>query len=165
MDGHEIAWRIRAERQRRGWSQEKLARELGIAEGRGPKGLDRGSVYRWEQRRRVPSYWLPYLIQVLGIFKIDETGQEPGVVAPGGDSVASVIELGRWDMERRRFLAASSAYALGALALPDLEAVTRRTRAAESGRAVAVGRGEVAAIRSMTTALGDAAAEVGGGHA
>jgi hypothetical protein len=27
----------------------RLARKLGIAEGRGPGGLDRGSVYRWER--------------------------------------------------------------------------------------------------------------------
>ncbi|WP_407702291.1 tetratricopeptide repeat protein [Streptomyces specialis] len=60
---------------------------------------------------------------------------------------------------------ASGAYALGALALPDAEAVTRRSSAVATGATAAVGQGEVAAIRSMTKALGDAAAELGGGHA
>ncbi|AXI78095.1 tetratricopeptide repeat protein [Peterkaempfera bronchialis] len=69
-------------------------------------------------------------------------------------------------MERRQFLAAATgAYALAALSLPDLDAVTRRTRAVASGRPVDVGWGEVMAIRQMTSVLGDAASEIGGGHA
>ncbi|MGK5533200.1 tetratricopeptide repeat protein [Streptomyces sp. URMC 129] len=68
------------------------------------------------------------------------------------------------DLVERRHFTASGAYALSALALPDLAAITRRTVTA-TGASVAVGRGEVAAVRSMTTALGDAAAELGGGHA
>ncbi|MBB4926210.1 tetratricopeptide repeat protein [Kitasatospora kifunensis] len=67
-------------------------------------------------------------------------------------------------MDRRSFVAASSAYALAALGLPDPDAVLRRVRA-KSGAKVHVGRGEVAAIRQMSTSLGDAAAELGGGHA
>ncbi|KAA0943010.1 tetratricopeptide repeat protein [Streptomyces apricus] len=67
-------------------------------------------------------------------------------------------------MDRRKFLAASSGYALSALALPDLESVVRRTRTASSG-AVRVGAGEVSAVRQMVKALGDSAAELGGGHA
>ncbi|MER7959188.1 tetratricopeptide repeat protein [Streptomyces sp. NPDC096030] len=65
-------------------------------------------------------------------------------------------------MLRRNFLAATSAYALGALNLPDPEAITRRV---DKAGAVTVGAGEVAAIRQMTKVLGDAAAEIGGGHA
>ncbi|MFF3256430.1 tetratricopeptide repeat protein [Actinacidiphila glaucinigra] len=66
-------------------------------------------------------------------------------------------------MDRRAFLgAASAAVGLAALNLPDAEAVTRR--ASRTGP-VSVGRGEVAAIRTMTTILGDAASELGGGHA
>ncbi|MFJ2113665.1 hypothetical protein ACIOEX_17560 [Streptomyces sp. NPDC087850] len=67
-------------------------------------------------------------------------------------------------MRRRNFLAATSGYALSALALPDPESITRRTAAAPPG-AVRVGTGEVAAVTHMVTALGDAAAELGGGHA
>ncbi|WP_433894675.1 tetratricopeptide repeat protein [Streptomyces sp. CA-111067] len=65
-------------------------------------------------------------------------------------------------MDRREFLAASAAVGLAALDLPDAEAVTRR--AARPGR-VGVGAGEVAAVRTMTTTLGNAASELGGGHA
>ncbi len=72
------------------------------------------------------------------------------------DTVASVIELGRGDVLRRNFIAATSAYALGALNLPDPESVTRRANKAGAGR--------VAAVRQMTKGLGDAAAELGGGH-
>ncbi|MFB8414807.1 tetratricopeptide repeat protein [Streptomyces albidoflavus] len=65
-------------------------------------------------------------------------------------------------MDRRNFFAASAAVGLSALNLPDVEAVLRRAN--RPGR-VAVGRGEVAALRTMTTTLGDAASELGGGHA
>jgi transcriptional regulator with XRE-family HTH domain len=161
--------RIRAARIALGWSQQNLARELGIAEGRGSRGLDRGSVYRWERGTRVPEYWMPWLVKVL---KLDDTPATGPETAPelgaglglSGDSVASVIRLGGLDLERRQFLAATTSYALAALALPDLDAITRRSRAAAAG-GVNVGRGEVLAIRQMTTVLGDAASELGGGHA
>lgn len=65
-------------------------------------------------------------------------------------------------MLRRNFLAASSAYALAALGLPDPEGIQRRINQAGGLR---VGDGEVAAVRAMTKALGDTAAELGGGHA
>ncbi|MEY9937633.1 helix-turn-helix domain-containing protein [Streptacidiphilus sp. MAP5-3] len=162
--------RIRAARIARGWSQPQLARKLGIAEGRGHEGLDRGSVYRWERGTRVPDYWKPWLIQVLDL---DEEPEPDPQAAPdlgadhdlSGDTVASVVQLGGMDLERRQFLAATGAYALAALALPDLDAITRRTRAAASGAPVNVGHGEVLAIRQMTSVLGDAASELGGGHA
>lgn len=97
-----------------------------------------------------------------------EAGQIPAWEAgrASGDTVASVIRLGEWDVERRQFMAASSAYPLSVLALPDLGDITRRTAAARNGSAsVSVGQGEVAAVRQMTKVLGDAAAELGGGHA
>ncbi|MEV7886930.1 tetratricopeptide repeat protein [Streptomyces sp. NPDC088357] len=65
-------------------------------------------------------------------------------------------------MERRQFLAASAAVGLAALDLTDAEAVTRRV---SKGGPVRVGQGEVTAIRTMTRTLGDAASELGGGHA
>ncbi len=67
-------------------------------------------------------------------------------------------------MDRRNFLAASSGYALSSLTMPDLDSIVRRTKTASAG-AVRVGRGEVAAIQQMVKALGDSAAEFGGGHA
>jgi transcriptional regulator with XRE-family HTH domain/tetratricopeptide (TPR) repeat protein len=162
-----IGEQIRAARKARGWSQARLARELGIAEGRGPYALDRQSIYRWETGRRIPDYWMPFIRQVL---TLEEPSNGAATDLEGDhiestDSVASVLALGRSDMERRKFLQASSAYALGALALPDLDTLTRRSAAAKAGAKVTVGRGEVEAVRQMTKVLGDAAAELGGGHA
>ncbi|MFJ8158741.1 tetratricopeptide repeat protein [Streptomyces sp. NPDC094468] len=67
-------------------------------------------------------------------------------------------------MDRRKFLTASSGYALAALGLPDPDSVTRRVNSTPA-HAVHVGRGEVAAIKTMVKSLGDSAAELGGGHA
>ncbi|WP_407639039.1 tetratricopeptide repeat protein [Actinacidiphila yeochonensis] len=65
-------------------------------------------------------------------------------------------------MDRRAFLGASAAVGLAALDLPDAEAVIRR---ANRSGPVAVGMGEVTAVRTMTATLGNAASELGGGHA
>lgn len=78
------------------------------------------------------------------------------------DTVTSVMRLGGSDVDRRQFLTASAAVGLAALDLPDAEAATRRSNRPGP---VVVGRGEVAAVRTMTTTLGDAASEIGGGHA
>jgi tetratricopeptide (TPR) repeat protein len=162
-DNPQIGELIRQACQARGWGPAKLARELGIAEGRGPSGLDRQSARRWMAGKRSPVYWLPYIVEVLELdahsIQATESAQPVG---PDADTVASVIELGRSDVLRRNFLAATSAYALGALHLSDPESITRRTN---RPGAVRVGGGEVAAIRQMTKGLGDAAAELGGGHA
>ncbi|MDB1090173.1 tetratricopeptide repeat protein [Streptomyces sp. ACA25] len=122
-----------------------------------------------ERGTRGPDYWLPWLMQVLRLDpeqlqQAMAAHRMAGSVGDTGDTVVSVIELARSDMDRRHFVQASSAYALGALALPDLDSIVRRTRTPARG-AVSVGEGEVSAIRSMTKALGDAAAELGGGHA
>ncbi|MFI0813813.1 helix-turn-helix domain-containing protein [Streptomyces echinatus] len=108
------------------------------------------------------------------------SGHEPGPPPPGspdgparpdpsdgnqqalGDTVASVMHLGGADVDRRQFLTASAAIGLAALDLPDAEALTRRVNRPGP---VAVGMGEVAAVRTMTTELGNAASETGGGHA
>lgn len=156
---------IRQAREAKGWGPAKLARELGIAEGRGPTQLERQAVYRWETGKRRPEYWLPYIVQVLDLdvraVPLPDTAEQDPTAA---DTVKSVLALGRNDVDRRNFLAASSGYALSALALPDLESIVRRTRTAPAG-AVRVGRGEVAAVQQMVKALGDSAAEFGGGHA
>ncbi|WP_443074116.1 tetratricopeptide repeat protein [Streptomyces sp. NBC_01456] len=118
--------------------------------------LDRQQVYRWETGRREPEEWLPFIEQVL---HLDLSGDNKAQFA---DTVTSVMLLGGTDVERRQFLAASAAVGLAALDLPDAEAVTRR---ANKPGPVGVGMGEVAAVRTMTTTLGDAASELGGGHA
>lgn len=158
---------IRVGRAKKGWSQPRLGRELGIAEGKGGEGPKRDQVSRWEVGGRVPKYWLPFLIDVLDLRLPEARDGSPtdpeGLLS--GDTVGSVIELGRRDVvDRRGFVTASSAYALAALGLPDPESLLRRVRMRSGGK-VHVGRGEVAAVRQMTKSLGDAAAELGGGHA
>ncbi|MGW5121698.1 tetratricopeptide repeat protein [Streptomyces noursei] len=112
--------------------------------------------YRWETGRRVPKEWLPFIEQVLHLDLSEDNG------AQIADTVNSVMLLGGGDVDRRQFFAASAAVGLAALDLPHAEAVTRR---ANRPGPVGVGMGEVSAVRTMTTTLGDAASELGGGHA
>jgi tetratricopeptide (TPR) repeat protein/transcriptional regulator with XRE-family HTH domain len=153
-----IGERIRAARDARRprCSQEKLADELSVARWGKTGFCDRQQVYRWERGLRVPRVWLPFIGQVLNI----DLGEENG--GQFADTVTAVMLLGGSDVDRRQFLAASAAVGLAALDLPDAEAVTRR---ANRPGPVAVGMGEVTAVRTMTTTLGDAASELGGGHA
>lgn len=138
-------------------SQKDLADELSLARW-GEKGyLDRQQVYRWESGRRMPTDWMPYLEQVLKI-NLSVGSTSPQTI----DTVTSVMHLGGQDMERRSFLATSAAIGISVLGLTDAEAVTRRV--SKDGPAN-VGAGEVLAIRTMTTTLGNAASELGGGHA
>lgn len=137
-------------------SQQGLADALSVARWGSAGFCDRQQVYRWEADRRQPTDWLPFIEQVLGI----DLSQEK--MPDGSDTVASVMRLGRDDVERRVFLAASAAMGLSALDIPDAAAVTRRVGTTGGVR---VGMGEVSAIRHMTRTLGDAASELGGGHA
>lgn len=166
MQAATITDRIRAACEERGWGPTKLAREVSLAAGRGPDGLERQYARRWMtgERKPSPDVWLPFVVRVL---QLDLNG--PAVVnlgdpRPGSaDTVAGVLALGRSDVERRTVLAATAAFGLSALGLPDAEAVTRRVSTAPAG-SVRVGAGEVAAIRTMTRTFGDAAAEYGGAH-
>ncbi|MET9293325.1 tetratricopeptide repeat protein [Streptomyces sp. NPDC003077] len=153
-----IGERIRAARKARRpkCSQATLADELSAARWGKPGFLDRQQVYRWETGRRVPQVWLPFIEGVLHL-ELSE-GHESHIV----DTVASVLLLGGSDVDRRQFLTASAAVGLAALDLPEAEAVTRRVNRPGP---VAVGNGEVTAVRTMTTTLGNAASELGGGHA
>ncbi len=155
-----IGQRIRAAREaRRPWcSQEKLADELSVARWGRTGFCDRQQVYRWEKDLRAPRVWLPFIEQVLAI---DLSEPKEGSTTRV-DTVTSVMLLGGSDVDRRQFLSASAAVGLAALELPDAEAILRR---ANRTGPVAVGRGEVAAVRTMTATLGDAASELGGGHA
>jgi transcriptional regulator with XRE-family HTH domain len=159
-----------------GMSQADLAGDLNRAAGR--PTLTRTEIGRWERGLVRPGpLWLPYLAVVLdlplrelraGLRGVPPVSQEPtepdSVDSPwSGDTVARAIALGRSDVDRRAFLTSSVA-ALTALAVPDAEQLTRRTRFTRTG-GVRVGAGEVAAVRRMTRYLGDAASELGGGHA
>ncbi|TGB15549.1 tetratricopeptide repeat protein [Streptomyces sp. MZ04] len=144
----------------RGWGPSKLARELGVAAGRGPRGMGRQYARKLMVGERNPDFWLPYLIQVLAL----DSPQVSEMTAPSAvpvDTVASVLALGRSEVDRRNFLTASSGATLSLLGVPDPDAITRRVRRAPA-TAVRVGKGEVDAILSMVKTLGDLASEYGG---
>ncbi|GAA3082349.1 hypothetical protein GCM10020000_80410 [Streptomyces olivoverticillatus] len=162
----ELAARIRQACEERGWGPSQLARRLGILEGRGPKGLDRKSAWRWMEAQRRPEYWLPYIDRLLelgldqaGVTESDHPGPQPA------DTVGSLIQLG------------GARRATPEVPGRDQRIRSQRARAARPrchhparplgppARAVRVGKGEVAAVKQMVQALGDAAAELGGGHA
>ncbi|WP_206325911.1 MULTISPECIES: helix-turn-helix transcriptional regulator [unclassified Streptomyces] len=152
--------RIRTAREKRGWSQIRLAKELSTARWGVEDYLGRQQVYRWEKGGRAPKDWRPFIEQVLDIsLEINPTAT---IQTPDLDTVASVMQLGGTDVDRRTLLVATAAASLAALDLTDAEAVTRRV---SKPGPVAVGAGDVSAVRIMTTTLGDAASELGGGHA
>ncbi|MFE5325446.1 hypothetical protein ACFRCG_03355 [Embleya sp. NPDC056575] len=80
----------------------------------------------------------------------------------GADIVAVSPAAGGSDVERREFLVSTGAV-LGLLSLSDTSAASA-VPLAHTGT-IRVGAGDVARVRAMTTALGDAAAELGGGVA
>nr|WP_251983049.1 tetratricopeptide repeat protein [Streptomyces violaceusniger] len=157
-----MGYLIRQACEERGWGPSKLARELGIAAGRGPMGMTRQYARKLLAGERTPGdLWLPAVTVVLGLAppEVDPAGQ----AVPAVDTVASVLALGRSDVDRRSFLSASSGGALSFLGVPDPDAITRRVRETPAS-AVRVGQGEVQAIKTMVKTLGDSAAEYGGGH-
>jgi hypothetical protein len=160
-----IANLIRTACEERGWGPTDLARAVGKQEGSGPGRIGRQYARKWMTGDRTPDYWWPHVARVLDL---DATAIRPSTSpAPThADTVASVIELGRndLDVDRRNFLTASSGYALAALGLPDPESITRRVTGTPTS-AVRVGQGEVEAIKVMVKTLGDSASELGGGHA
>ncbi|MEU1075192.1 MULTISPECIES: tetratricopeptide repeat protein [unclassified Streptomyces] len=159
---NDIARRIRQACAERGWGPSKLARALGLAARRGPDGMSRQYARKLMVGERTPDWWLPYVIQVLDL-ESEQVAQTTVSIDPVVDTVASVLALGRSDVDRRDFLATSSGAALSLLGVPDPEAITRRVRES-SPTAVRVGHGEVSAILRMVRTLGDTAAEYGGGH-
>ncbi|GHE56626.1 hypothetical protein GCM10018785_27440 [Streptomyces longispororuber] len=148
----------------RRWGPTKLARELSMAAGRGPRGMSRQYARKLLAGERKPGeLWLPAVARVLEL-PADHLARIPSPEPVTADTVESVLALGRSDVDRRIFLkSASGGTVLAFLGVPDAEAITRRVRTADA-TAVRVGQGEVDAIRSMVTTLGDMAAEYGGGH-
>ncbi|GAA2229779.1 helix-turn-helix transcriptional regulator [Streptomyces nogalater] len=58
---------IRRERDRLGWSQARLAREVCRAAGVIGEPVGRQEVSRWETGKRTPREWLPFLAAALGV--------------------------------------------------------------------------------------------------
>ncbi|MEU2792901.1 helix-turn-helix domain-containing protein [Streptomyces sp. NPDC007100] len=65
--GSSIGANIRRERDRCGWSQERLAHE--VCRGAGVMGgpVGRQEVSRWEKGKRTPRQWLPFIAAALGV--------------------------------------------------------------------------------------------------
>lgn len=62
-----IGANIRRERERRGWSQSRLAREVCRAAGVVGEPVGRQEVSRWENGKRTPRDWLPFLAAALSV--------------------------------------------------------------------------------------------------
>ncbi|MEU6611545.1 hypothetical protein ABZ922_42150 [Streptomyces shenzhenensis] len=109
----------------RGWGPSQLARAVGRAEDSGPERLQRQYARKWMTGERTPDYWWPYVARVLALDPDARGIPQPSVTPAPADTVASVIQLGRSDLEvdRRNFLTASSGYALAALGLPDPDSI------------------------------------------
>ncbi|MFE9632874.1 hypothetical protein [Streptomyces sp. NPDC006463] len=162
-----VAAQIARACEERGWGPSDLARAVALAESGDPSRLSRQYAHKWIVGDRTPDYWWPYVAAVLDL-DIEAINASPsdGPTPPSADIVVSVLELGRSDVDRRNFITASTGYAVAALGLPDLDSITRRTKAAPPPvGSVRVGKGEVAAVKQMVKALGDSASELGGGHA
>lgn len=110
-----------------------MARALGLAESGDPRRLQRQHARRWIEGERTPNHWWPYIAQVLGLDPETINLPEAMPAALRTDTVASVLHLGRSDVDRRNFIVASSGYALSALDLPDMDSITRRTKSASPG--------------------------------
>ncbi|MFK8849271.1 helix-turn-helix transcriptional regulator [Streptomyces sp. Ac-502] len=167
-----IGANIRRERDRCGWSQERLARE--ICRGAGVVGdpVGRQEVSRWEQGKRTPRQWLPFIAAALGVtvdaLKEPQKTDEPPLPAltdflPDGDPLAPLraregrrVGLGQvGDLQERvhGLRLADDVLAGGDLirpALRELRAAVRVYRegahSAEVGRALLGQIGELAQI-------------------
>ncbi|MFG3025812.1 helix-turn-helix transcriptional regulator [Streptomyces sp. NPDC048254] len=62
-----IGANIRRQRERLGWSQARLAREVCRAAGVTGDPVGRQEVSRWETGKRTPREWLPFLAAALGV--------------------------------------------------------------------------------------------------
>ncbi|WP_190128474.1 hypothetical protein [Streptomyces mashuensis] len=121
---------------------------------------NRSTVEHWASGARpagdTPRYLAEALSRLLGrLITVDQVGLSQGVadddsigLSIGPDPVETLAQIGKADVNRRRFLA-TSAYSVAAAALPlsYVHEVADRTAAARSG--AIVGDAEVAAVRDM----------------
>ncbi|MGW4019927.1 helix-turn-helix transcriptional regulator [Streptomyces sp. NPDC005009] len=76
--GSSIGANIKRQRETRGWSQARLAREVCQAAGVIGDPVGRQEVSRWETGKRTPREWLPFLAAVLGVpVEVLRAPQEP----------------------------------------------------------------------------------------
>lgn len=133
---------------------------------------NKSAISHWVKGTRTPSgqtgqYLAEALSRRLGrIVTPTEIGLHPGDIEPActGDPVTTASDLGRADVERRRFLAIA-AFTTAGVAMPlihDHEATSRMLRA-RVGRSF-VGAEDVDVVRQITAAFSAADERLGGGH-
>ncbi|MGP3985477.1 tetratricopeptide repeat protein [Streptomyces sp. 3N207] len=132
---------------------------------------NKSAVSHWANGTRRPTGRVPrYLAEVLSrrlgrTVTARELGYEDTSEPPTSeDPVATATDLGRADVERRRFLAVA-AFTTAGVAMPlgyDHEATSRLLQA-RSGQML-VGEDDVEVVRHITTAFSDADERLGGGH-
>ncbi|MFE7548050.1 tetratricopeptide repeat protein [Streptomyces gardneri] len=166
--------RLRETIQAAGCTYEVLARDVRriAAENGELLATNKSAISHWAGGIRAPSgqsgqYLAEALSRRLGrIVTLAEIGL-PGAgtePAPTSDPVTAVTDLGRADVERRRFLAIA-AFTTAGVAMPllhDHEATSRMLRA-RTGRSL-VGAEDIDVIRQITAAFSAADERLGGGH-
>ncbi|GIG00256.1 Tat pathway signal protein [Catellatospora citrea] len=162
-----------------GVSYEALARSLcHIAAENGDHTLraNKSAVAHWVAGTRPQPRTAGYLAEALsrrlarpltpadlGLRSGDEPIYDPAALP--GDPVAAVARLGRADVDRRTLIS-GAAYSVAALVLPlQQPEIAARAHAARARPTVAVGQGEIDAVRQMTVAFNAADERLGGGHA
>jgi hypothetical protein len=162
-----------------GVSYEALARSVcQIAAENSDHALraNKSSVAHWVAGMRPQPRTIGYLTEALsrrlarplaaadlGLGSGDEPIFDPAVLPD--DPVAAVAQLGRADVDRRTLIS-GAAYSVAALMLPlQQPEITARARLAKGRPTVAVGAGEIEAVRQMTAAFNAADERLGGGHA
>ncbi|WP_369375153.1 helix-turn-helix transcriptional regulator [Streptomyces sp. cg36] len=80
--GTTIGANIRRERERFGWSQARLAREVCRVAGIQGEPVGRQEISRWEIGKRTPREWLPFLAAALGVEPEALTGPQTPTEPP-----------------------------------------------------------------------------------
>ncbi|MFI1965515.1 tetratricopeptide repeat protein [Streptomyces pathocidini] len=156
-----------------GWTYEALARAVRrvAAENGEVLRTNKSAVAHWVDGARPSGRAGQYLAEALSRrsnrwITLTEIGlpSSEDLLSLGDDPVASVTDLGRADVERRRFLS-TAAFTAAAVAMPlyyDHDAVSRMLRARKSG--AMVGHEEIDVVRQITAAFSAADELLGGGH-
>ncbi len=156
-----------------GWTYEALAGAVRrvAAENGEVLQTNKSAVAHWVDGARPSGLAGQYLAEALSrragrVVSTDEIGLAPGeqLVGTAEDPVATAIELGRADVDRRHALA-GAAFTVAGVAMPltyDHEAVSRILRARTS--LGMVGADDIAVVRDITAAFSAADERLGGGH-
>lgn len=88
--GSSVGANIRQQRERLGWSQARLAREVCRAAGVAGDPVGRQEVSRWETGKRTPREWLPFLAAALAV-PVDALTTPPAPAVPPLPTLADFL--------------------------------------------------------------------------